>query len=135
MVLLSLLNPNLSFSQQEECSFVYGKESSVVIFSGEAIRVKTKQIGGLKYMIKFKVDSVYKGKCVNKIQVYTSVNTKCNNDLHPCEFCGFDFEIGKRYIVYICSESKGIYETNKCSHTEEMKEGNKIILKNDIGTL
>lgn len=133
LVIIILINCNDVNAQDEHCKFVYGKESSVLVFSGEVMKIKKKQVQGSKFMIKFKVDSIYKGDCYNKVFIYTSVNTKCLDDSHPCDLCGFKFEKGKRYIVYVCSQSSGISETNKCTFTKEISNNENVIIESDMG--
>ncbi|RYD82216.1 MAG: hypothetical protein EOP53_04315 [Sphingobacteriales bacterium] len=130
-LLIFIFSINIGFSQSDNCNFIYGKESSKVIFSGTVKKIRQVNSMGSRYEVVFKVDSVYKGHLKYKV-VYTSTNAlTCYRD-KPCYLCGFNFRKGKRYVVYVCGEEHELQVTNRCTFTQEIKAQEEVSLKSDL---
>ena len=132
LIIFFLFLLKAGFSQTDSCEFIYGEESSLLIFTGTVKKVRQTQIKGSRYEVKFCVDSVLKGNVESKFYVYTSTNTNCYTSYAPCDLCGFTFKKGKRYIVYVCGYEHGIYTVSSCTFTKELFENEAIILQNDL---
>lgn len=119
-------------SQTDSCKLIYGRQSSLLVFSGTVKKIRCVNNMGLRYEVVFKVDSVYKGQLSKVIIVYTSTNKEiCYTD-QPCYLCGFNFKKGERYIVYVCGEEHALYTTNRCTHTQKLAYKENVILRDDL---
>lgn len=123
------------YCQTDSCSFIYGKQSSILIFSGTVVKTRIAHIDGEKLEARFIVDTIYKGEATKNLSVYTSTNTTLNYSEYPCYLNGYDFKEGRRYIVYVCNNTQDCNITNKCTFTSELKITEIPILKNDFNSL
>jgi len=132
LILSIVLLTNVGHCQTDSCDFIYGRQSSLLIFSGEVKKIRCINSMGLRYEVVFNVDSVYKGTVTKTFNIYTSANKEvCYSD-RPCYLCGFSFEKGKRYIVYVCGEEHGFYITNRCTFTKKINQNEIVELRDDL---
>jgi len=77
---------------------------SSAVFYGEVLEVNRQENS---VSVKFRVSSSWKGKFSGEVIVQTAENSA---------MCGYNFEIGKRYLVYANGESDK-FQTNICTRT------------------
>lgn len=83
----------------------YEIEHSAAVFSGKVIGMK--KIPGMLQQVTFKVFKTWKGPKKKQIVVTTTTD--------PAG-CGFEFEKGKKYLVYASAEVKRL-QVSLCSRT------------------
>lgn len=91
-------------------------KQSTAVFYGEVTEV-ARQADGL--VVKFIVWSVWKGAVVGEKIVRTAENSA---------MCGFNFEVGKKYLVYASGESANL-QTNICTRTSAQNADEKYLNK------
>ena len=135
--IFTIIFPLISFSQRDSCNIVYGKESSILIFSGRVIKTRIAHIDGKKLEARFEVDSVFKGELPkeypnNYLGIYTNTNDYFSYLLGPCKSNGIVFIENKRYLVYVCSFTNYMYTTSKCTFTKEITYTEVPLISNDF---
>lgn len=78
---------------------------SEAIFAGEVLEVK--ESGEYTLAVKFKVKKTWKGSAVQEITIKTAENSA---------MCGYNFEVGKQYLVYANGNANEL-STTDCSRT------------------
>lgn len=91
-------------------------KQSAAVFYGEVTEV-TRQENSL--LVKFKVEIIWKGVSTKEVIVQTAENSA---------MCGFNFEAGKRYLVYGDGKSENL-QTNICSRTSGQDADKKYLNK------
>lgn len=79
--------------------------NSAAIFSGEVVSITPKDEWTVA--VKFKVAKSWKGKFSKEIIITTSKDSA---------MCGYNFEVGKKYLVYTSGAKESLSTTN-CSRT------------------
>lgn len=103
---------NTKLSKVEQIQNAY--QTATVVFYGEAIEVKREKIKNEKFgemefvIVKFKVEKSWKGQKTDRIVVRTATSSAA---------CGFNFESGRKYLVYATPASGGGLRTTNCSRT------------------
>lgn len=80
---------------------------SDAIFSGEVIEVKESPTDKYNFVVKFKVNKSWKDETSQEITINTA---------RESAMCGYNFEIGKTYIVYAAGTANNL-SVNNCSRT------------------
>ncbi len=78
---------------------------SYAVFSGEVLKITQKDEWSVA--VKIKVEKSWKGEFSQEI----IINTNSQSSM-----CGYSFEVGKRYLVYVYG-TKDDLNTNNCSRT------------------
>lgn len=91
-------------------------KQATAVFHGEVTEV-TRQADGL--VVKFRVSSFWKGAVSGETIIRTAENSA---------MCGFNFEIGKQYLVYASGESENL-QTNICTRTSAQNADEKYLDK------
>lgn len=103
---------------EEQIETAY-KDASAV-FSGEVISVTDSADDSYSYAVKIKVAKSWKGGKAKEITVTTGKDSA---------MCGFNFEVGKSYLVYAHGEAEKL-STNICSRSRVFdKKGDAMHLK------
>lgn len=93
-------------SQESETRQIEGAfNGSEAIFAGEVVEVKG--AGDNNLAVKFKVKKIWKGSAVKEITINTAENSA---------MCGYNFEVGKQYLVY-ANAAGDKFSTTDCSRT------------------
>lgn len=105
-------------------SFETEFRNSDEIFVGQVILIKPykgqkKQKHFSEFVLKFKIDKIYKGTSTENIKVITPVAIAC---------CGYPFEKGKTYLVY-SFVNHNAYHVTYCSRTKRLNEAKEDIDK------
>lgn len=79
---------------------------ATAIFTGRVLQVNRKN-NQPNVTVKLAVQKRWKGKISNEIKIVTAADSAA---------CGFNFEVGKTYLVY-ASETDGKLSTDICSRT------------------
>ena len=74
-------------------------------------------------VLKFQVENWWKGKGTKEVVLVTD-RTKSADGSETISSCDFQFEIGKRYLVYAFSDEKQL-KTNVCTRTKEIGKAGK----------
>ena len=90
------------------------KEKSAVVFSGKVTNIIGRSDGTVE--VKFQVETAWKGKSFKVFSVFTI-------DPKTCCFCGFNFRIGEKYIVYAYGNEKP--STSTCTRTKIFENAGK----------
>lgn len=80
-------------------------KDSAVIFSGEVVRIEPK--GEFYLTVRINAARVWKGTMIEQIPVITAKQSA---------MCGFDFEVGKKYLIYTNHSEDGLM-VSSCSRT------------------
>ncbi len=121
VVYISLALLTFLFASAEKsfaCSCVANAESqtkqiqdafagSDAIFSGEVVEIKESPTNKYDFIVRFKVAKFWKGKSSREMTITTARDSA---------MCGYNFEIGKIYLVYASGKSENFSTTN-CSRT------------------
>lgn len=95
-------------------------DEAAAVFSGKVVEVTPTTDDSYSVNVKFKVTSKWKGVSDKIVVVNTGQNTA---------MCGFNFEVGKTYVVYAHRIDSGL-STTICSRTAEYrKDGDAKYLK------
>ena len=81
--------------------------NSAAIFSGEVIEIKESPTNKYSVLIKLKVDKSWKGESQAEITIITAKDSA---------MCGYNFEVGKKYLVYANGKKDELSAYN-CSRT------------------
>lgn len=84
-------------------------ESSAAVFQGTVASVASD--GDMGYRVTFSADKAWKGVTASPLDVRTARDSAA---------CGFNFEEGKKYIVYAYADEEGALATGLCSRTHEL---------------
>ena len=80
------------------------------VFSGKVVEIKESPMNSRDFIIKFKVAKSWKGESSQEITISTAKESA---------MCGFNFEIGKIYLVYAFGKS-GNFSTTNCTRTANL---------------
>lgn len=80
---------------------------SDAVFSGEVIEIKESLTDKNNVLVKFKMVKLWKGESQTEITITTAKDSA---------MCGYNFEVGKKYLVY-ASGLKENLSVNNCSRT------------------
>ncbi len=81
------------------------------VFSGEVVEVRESADDSYSVEVTFKTAKTWKGDALKTITISTGQNSA---------MCGFNFEVGKTYLVYAHGEA-GKLSTTICTRTAEFK--------------
>ena len=81
--------------------------SSDAVFSGEVIEIKASPTNEYDVLVKLKINYVWKGESTREITIKTAKDSA---------MCGYNFEVGKKYLVYAYG-LKDALSTSNCSRT------------------
>ena len=81
--------------------------SAAVVFSGEVFEIKDSPTNEYEMLVKLKVNYVWKGESTREITINTAKDSS---------MCGYNFEVGKIYLVYAYG-LKDDFSTTNCSRT------------------
>jgi Tissue inhibitor of metalloproteinase len=81
--------------------------SAAVVFSGEVVEIKDSPTNKYDVLVKLKVANVWKGEATREITINTAKDSA---------MCGYNFEVGKKYLVYAYGLKDNLSTTN-CSRT------------------
>jgi Tissue inhibitor of metalloproteinase len=81
-------------------------QKATTVFTGKVLSVQRKE-GAPTVTVKLAVQRYWKGKVSNEIKITTASNSAA---------CGFNFEVGKDYLVY-ATDNNGKLSTGLCSRT------------------
>jgi hypothetical protein len=108
-------DPNKSTEQQ----VAEGYQKSDAVLKAKVLSVSTDR-KTFKKNVKLLLIKSWKGKFAKTVIITTNLSSAA---------CGFDFEAGKKYIIYAYRDSNKKLSTNLCSRTAE------IVLNNDSSIL
>lgn len=77
------------------------------VFSGEVVEIRESPTEQYSFIVKFKVAKSWKGESGREITINTAKDSA---------ICGYNFEIGKTYLVYAFGKNENLLTTN-CSRT------------------
>lgn len=99
----------------------YELKKSKAVFSGEVTEINEIQSGVYKgnLEIKFKVINSWKKIKEEIVSVITEPSTKATTPPYVIS-CGYTFQVGKTYLVYIESQSGENFLTGICSRTRKL---------------
>lgn len=84
-------------------------QKATAVFTGRVLSVQRKE-NAENVTVKLTIQKYWKGKVSNEIKIVTASNSAA---------CGFNFEVGKDYLVY-ATETNGKLSTNNCSRTAQI---------------
>jgi hypothetical protein len=110
-LLLTLLISSILITMAHTCycprtTLIKQYHSALRIFDGTVTSVSLSDTES-NNMIHFTVNEVWKGSSTDELNISTCIDPSC---------CRFNFEIGKRYIVFTYM-SEGLESTNSCTGT------------------
>lgn len=83
------------------------KNDARVVFTGKVLGVVRKP-GNSSVIVKFRADKSWKGNVSRRISISTGADSA---------LCGFNFEIGKSYLIYAQGADAKNLQTNICTRT------------------
>jgi hypothetical protein len=102
---------NLTLRQQVKKA----QKQSQAVFVGEVMQINPEGYG---VSVKFRVESVWKGKLTQEVIIFTG---------HGGGDCGYQFEVGESYLVYASGSNESL-STNICQRTAPQSEHGDIKL-------
>ncbi len=101
------------------------KNDSQTVFSGKVLEVIRKP-GNFQVIVKLRVENLWKGNVSRQITVLTGADSA---------LCGYNFEVGKSYLIYASGADVNNLQTNICTRTANLSEAKadiKILGKSKI---
>ena len=83
------------------------KKDASVVFSGKVLEVVRKP-GSSSIVVKFRAEKAWKGNVSKRISLSTGADSA---------LCGFNFEVGKSYLIYAQGTDANNLQTNICTRT------------------
>jgi hypothetical protein len=87
------------------------KKDSNAIFSGKVIKV-TPNPEKHEVVVKFRAEKSWKGNVSRQMTISTGENSA---------LCGYNFEVGKSYLIYASGADAKTLQTNLCTRTAELR--------------
>ena len=116
----SCLAPDPSKSLKEQVKEAY--QGSSAVFTAKVISV-TENKSEYRNVIKLRLTRAWKGKLTKTITLTTGINSA---------MCGYNFVIGKNYLVYAFSNESNKISTGLCSRTSLSAKNADIAVLNQI---
>ena len=92
------------------------RKASSAVFLGEVLSVV--KVSELENVAKIRVEVKWKGVKTSEVNVSTGIG---GGD------CGFLFEVGEKYLIYVSKSKNGAFTTNICSRTKPLSEAREEI--------
>ena len=83
------------------------KKDARAVFSGKVLKVVRKP-GSSSVVVKFRAEKSWKGNVSRRISISTGADSA---------LCGFNFEVGKSYLIYAQGTDAKNLQTNICTRT------------------
>jgi hypothetical protein len=83
------------------------KNDALVVFTGKVLEI-VKKPGSSSVVVKFRAEKSWKGNVSRRINISTGENSA---------LCGFNFEVGKSYLIYAQGTNATDLQTNICTRT------------------
>ena len=96
-------------------------EGAAAVFSGEVVEI-TKEPGDFNVKVKIKLEKSWKNKLSDEVIIRTGINDG---------LCGYEFEIGKKYLVYAYGEKDNL-RTDICRRTASLSKNGDVIILDKI---
>ncbi|MBK9527692.1 MAG: hypothetical protein IPO41_05095 [Acidobacteria bacterium] len=120
-IVAGAMNTSSMVFQGEVVGFEYRKGIRDEFDSGR-IDSADRPLGYEKMVVKFKVESWWKGDLASAIFLVTGQN-RYSDGTRSTNSCEFDFQKGKTYIVFAdLNKAAAMPQTNNCSSTREAKD-------------
>ncbi len=101
------VNPDEPIARQVSSA----KKDSAVVFSGKVLEIVRKP-EDFQIIVKFQTQSSWKGSVSKQITITTASDSA---------MCGYNFEVGKIYLVYASGANAKSLQTGICTRTAELK--------------
>lgn len=105
-------------AQQVQNAFTRSK----AVFGGEVVSIAPES--EYTVSVKFKVSHIWKGTLINELTVSTA---------NQSAMCGYEFEVGKKYLVYADS-SDDVLMVSTCSRTSVFNGSDDVPILNDLNS-
>ncbi|HEX8637157.1 MAG TPA: hypothetical protein VF692_03765 [Pyrinomonadaceae bacterium] len=83
------------------------KNDASVVFTGKVLEI-VKKTGSSSVIVKFRAEKSWKGNVSRRISLSTGADSA---------LCGFNFEVGKSYLIYAQGANAKDLQTNICTRT------------------
>lgn len=108
---------NITIEQQVKAAY----KNSSSVFVGKVVEI-TEKSDAHSVVVKFKVEKSWNKKFLNEIVISTANDTAV---------CGYEFAVGKKYLVYANGESNNL-TTNICTRTAPVESSKDTAFLNKI---
>ena len=101
----------------------YNVKASKAVFSGKVVEIEEIKSGVLKgnLAVRFEVKQTWKNADSKYLIVITAPHIRRTDPPYTAN-CGYNFEVGKAYLVYVESRSGSKLITGACSRTQELRD-------------
>jgi hypothetical protein len=114
-----IFSPEPLAPEQVRAARVKDFNDALAVFSGEVITIDT-------FKVKFKINDLWKGDLDDQITMLTG--TEKNDDgTFTSTDCDYEFEPGRKYLVYAYGPALDKLQAHKCTRTMLLKEAGQEI--------